>query len=151
MNVVPAFLRKQEPAPPPLPRVRQPEEMRQMALDFMSDVDRQREENAYLRSANEQLRVDLKAALENARMLESELAYVRDERDQLYRHDHNMLGGLGAIKAAIINLEQQSRASAYAPPGSGTEDHTKQGDELADGVAKLAATFAPAPEKSADA
>lgn len=147
MNVMPTFLRPAaKQTTPPLPRTR-PEEMRQMTMEFMNSVDLQRQENAYLRSENEQLRVDLKVAQEQVRMLEAELAYVRDERDQLYRHDSMMLGGLDDIEVLIVNLKQRSRAEAYAQPGTGQgqqQDHERGLTEQdTNALAELVATIRP--------
>lgn len=140
MNIVPAFLQRgKEPVPPPLPRVPQ-EKRRQLAMDFMDDVDRQREECAYLRTENDQLRVENKVLREQVRLLQDELNFVRDQLDRVGTHDKLMLGGLGAIKAAIIDLEQRSRAEAYAPPGSGNAQTEAAIDNAA---AELAKQLAP--------
>lgn len=150
MNVVQKFLRpeKQEPVPPPLPPRVHPEKRKQLALDFMDEHSRTLEENAYLRSEVEQLRVELKVAQEKARMLESELNFLRDEYDRLLTHDKYMLGGIDAIEAAIINLKASSRAEAYAPPGSGSQDETA--DQAIDHAAELAKKLAPETEGNAD-
>ena len=124
MNVVPAFLRsaeKQEPAAPPLPRTR-PEENRQFAMDFMNSHDRLLEENAWLRSENEQQRVELKVERESRRRLEIELNFVRDQLDRLQRHDNTMVAGVDHLVLIANKLLENSRAEAYAPPATGTQE-----------------------------
>lgn len=107
---------------------------------FIDSSKRLREDLAYYKSHSAQLENDVKFANERIRSLEVELDYVRDERDRLYRHDHNMLGGLGAIKAAIVNLEEQSRAEAYAPPGSGQREPEQPLDAAAEAGLKIVAS-----------
>lgn len=144
MNVLaPKFLsRDRNPAVPALP-VPQPREATPETTAFLDSVNRQREENAYLRSEVEQTSRELKLAHERIRMLETEITNVRADRDFMTRHDASMMTSLRDIKALIVMAEERARAEAYAPPGSGQQDHTKAADELAEGVAELAKKLAP--------
>lgn len=145
MNVltVPKYLtRDRAPTVPPLPTP-QPREASPETTAFLDSVTRQREENAYLRAELENVTRENKLAHERIRMLETELTEVRADRDFLTRHDASMLTSLRDIKALIVMAEERAKAEAYAPPGSGQQDHSQQGDELAAGVADLAAKLAP--------
>lgn len=143
MNVVPAFLRKNEPAAPPLPPARR-EEQRQLAMEFMSAHDRVLEENAYLRSEVDQLRVEVRVANERARMLEGELNFVRDDRDRVTRHDSMMLGGVDDLVALALAIKERSRIEAYAPPGSAAKpaEPSEQDRQITSGLAEQLASEA---------
>ena len=132
--------------PPPLEAQQQPQlPFSPEVASFIDHTTRQREELAYFKHHAGQIEQDLKVANERIRMLERELEWLRDERDQLYRHDHNMLGGLGAIKAASVNLEEQSRAQAYAPPATGQQQQPEETEQDRQITAGLAERLAPEP------
>ena len=148
MNVLtaPKFLRREEPQPPAMPQT-QPSVSPEVAA-FIDSTTRQREELAYLRSENDTLNRELRLANERIRMLDEELTHTRNARDWFCRHDAFMLATLDDIEAMIVARKAKARAEAYAPPGSGQEDHTQNGDELAAGVADLAAKLAPGPDNA---
>lgn len=142
MNVLtaPKFLRR-EPQPPALPET-QPTVSPEVQA-FIDSSARQREELAYLRSENDALNLEVRVSHERIRMLESELTEVRAARDFFQRHDGDMMKALGIIKGVIVAEEANARANAYAPPGTGQLDRSRQGDDLAAGVAALAQKLAP--------
>lgn len=148
MNVVPAFLRKEphvEGTPRQVPQTR-PEENRQFAMDFMNKHDRLLEENAWLRTENGQLRVEVKAAQEHARMVESELGYVRDELDRIKQHDYTMVAGVDHLVLIANKLLENSRASPYAPPGTGQTDGPERPMDATDEAGLKILTAALMPE-----
>ena len=149
MNVVPAFLRdKREPIMPTIPQP-EPSHRPKAVVDFLTATDQMREELAYFKSHAGQLEVDLKFERERNRSLESELAHVRNDRDYLCTHDATMLAGLRHLKIIINDLEEQSRAQAYAPPGSGQEQPappvTEHDEEILKGMTMK---LAPGPDNA---
>ena len=146
VNALPAFMRPvetKEPIAPRLPPAVRPEDRRQMTLDFMDSVDRDREENAYLRSEVEQLRVELKVAREEVRNLDRELNFVRDDRDRLLQHDTAIMTSLENIEALIVAAKAKARAEAYAPPASGTQQQPEETEQDRQITAGLAERLAP--------
>jgi len=150
MNVLPSFLRpaeKQEPSMPRLPPAVRPEERRQLTMDFVDSFDRTQEENTYLRSENDQLRVELKVAREQVRNMERELNFVRDDRDRLLEHDASIMTSLENIEALIVSAKAKARAEAYAPPGSGPHQPPEETERDLEIVKGLAERLAPEQEQ----
>lgn len=144
MNM-PEFLvrNRREPATPPLPVVIPDAELPEVKA-FVAASARQREDLAFWKSEAEQVGRDLRLANERIVRLTAELNEVKHERDWLRLHDNSMINSLDDIEALIARAKSKARAEAYAPPGSGQQDITQQGDDLAAGVSELAAKLAPA-------
>lgn len=147
MNILTA-MRKQnlgDRIDPPVPSVPRPSPPpRSAAVAEWIDYDeRQREENAWLRSENAELKTDLKVAQERLRDVEAELTHVRNERDWLTRHDAKMLSTCEDVMALITARLKDARAHAFAQPGTGQQEHeqpTERDDQI---IENLATALAP--------
>lgn len=131
------FARRVEPVAPVLPN---PATMSEEVAGFIDNMARQREELVFFRSETDTLQNELKVAHEHIRRLEAELTDVRDQRDFLQRHDTAMLTSLHNIKVLIDASLASAKAQAYAPPGTGQQDHTQE--KIDDAVAQLAQKLA---------
>lgn len=146
----PSFLkRKQEPSLPALPPEDTMSQRPKAVIDFLTATDQMREENAYLRAENDQLKRELGITNEHRRSLASELAEIKRDKDFLQRHDAMMLGGLDDLEVLIINLKERSRAQAFAPPGSGQVPEPELTEQDKQDLANIVATIRPEPPTNA--
>lgn len=117
--------------------------MHPKAAEALSEWNTALDELAYFKDRAAHLENEQKLNIERIHDLETELTHARNRGDWYCRHDAFMDATLEDVLALIVARRKQARAEAYAPPGTGAADHSAQGDDLAEGVADLAKTFAP--------
>lgn len=120
----------QEPLPLDLPE--QSADMPDEVKVWAASQIRRGQELTYFRTHSAELENDIKLANERIRMLESELNFIRDDRDRLQTQLASILRSFRNIKVLIMDSEADARAEAYAPPGSGTEPGPERPLDAAD-------------------
>lgn len=132
-----------EPEAPALPPTAMPVSPEVAA--FIDSTARQREELAYYKAEYATIGNELRLEKEQNRRLEAELADTKTELYRVMRHDVTLTGGLEQVVTLAIRLLEQSKATAYAPPGTG-QTKSDLPDEQADKVVgELAKMLAPEP------
>lgn len=97
------------------------------AIAFLDEHETMRQDLAYYQQQCELLSKDVKVANETIRRLETELTYLRDDRDLIYCHDKQITKSLRII-ANIINDELVSADRAKPEPSA---DHPDDQSRLA--------------------